>query len=402
MTMSSRKRLQEEEGWALVTAFMLMMMMLSIGLAVFAMSDTQTKRSAEERQRESQLNLTEGVLSSQIFALSRNWPATVAGRYYDCTEASANVLQCPTAARVRSHFDAVDFMQPSTWTTQVRDNSGGSPLYYSDATVLSQPSWDSNQDGQLWVRAQGRLGDESRVIVARVKVESLPIAFPNAPFVAGSMGTSNSGGHGGRALVETNGTAGIVRCSDTTPPSSSNPCRGYDPNKGQVDGPVTADPNTPVNVVTPEMLDALRATARANETYWPKPGQACPPNPTGKVVFVEGPAHCDYENSSVKSSINSPSAPGIFVVANGTASCQGNIDWYGVIYMVNAQNSSGTVFNNTGGCTVRGGIFIDGPGRLEIGSNAPNLVYDPSMVLNATAYGTAGIVQNTWREYHPG
>jgi hypothetical protein len=385
-----------EEGWALVTAVVLMTIMLGLGLAAYSMSDNQQKLSGVERAREAQLNLTEGVLSAQIFALSRNWPAAAAGAYpTSCTQGSANPDQCPQAARVRSHFDAVDFRPGSAWTVQVRDNGGTYRSYYTDAVLAGQPAWDADGDGQVWVRAQGTIKNKTRVLVARVKVESLPVRFPNAPFVAGSMGTSNSGGHGGRVLVDTAGSPGIVRCVNPTPaaaPNRGNPCAGYDAD--QINGTVLSQPDTPTNVITPEVLDALRQTAKANGTY----SAGCPANPVGKVVFVES-GNCEYR---VNGSVNSQANPGIFIVNSGTMFCNGNTSWYGIMYLVNAQNSSGVVFDNKGGCTVYGGIFIDGPGRLEIGSNAPNLVYDPTLVFNATAYGTAGIVQNTWREFQPG
>lgn len=395
----ARVRASEEGGWALVTSVALLAVMIGLGLAAFAMSDQQTRQTGRERSYESTLNLTEGVLSSQIFALSRNWPATAARAYTDCTQATAtNPTQCPTPARTTGNFDAVDFRQATAWKTQVRDNGGGASAYYTDAVGLAQPRWDANNDGQVWVRAEGILGGRNRVIVARVKVESLPIRFPNGPFVAGSFATGNAGN---KLIVDTKGTAGVVRCSYTPPATRGNACASYDFNKGQVNGPVTSSPSLETNLIQPEMLDALRQTAKANGTYY----TGCPANPTGKVVFVEGspgePVNCDYNNSAVKNDVNSVANPGVFIVNYGVAGCSGNITWFGAVYMVNGQNTTNTVFGSTGGCTVQGGIFIDGPGRLEVGSNKMNLVYDPALVLNATAYGTAGIVQNTWREYQP-
>lgn len=397
-------KLHDEDGWTLVTAIVLMAVMLGMGLAALAMSDNQQVQTRVERERESQLNLTEGVLSAQIFALSRNWPAAVTGTYPTvCTEASTDTERCPTATRVRTHYDAVDFTRGSAWTVQVRDNGGGARDLYSDTVLASQPAWDANADGQVWVRAEGGIGGRNaagqitrrpRVLVARVRVEAMPVRFPTAPFVAGSVGTSNSGGHGGRSLIETGGSPGIVRCTSTqssTGPTRSDPCIGYDP--GQVNGTIESQPTTPTNILTPEMLDALRQTAKANSTHYPATA-GCPTSPAGRVVFVER-GDCDWR---LNTNVNSRENPGILIINNGTAFCNGNTIWYGIIYMVNAQNSSGVVFDNTGGCTVHGGIFIDGPGRLAIGSNAPNLVYEPDFIFNTTAYGTAGIVQNTWRE----
>ena len=401
--------LRDEDGWTLVTAIVLMAVMLGMGLAALAMSDNQQKQTRVERERESQLNLTEGVLSAQIFALSRNWPAAATGAYPSaCTETSTSTAvteQCPTVDRVRSHYNAVDFNNGSAWTVQVRDNGGGARDLYSETVLTTQPTWDADGDGQVWVRAEGGIGTRNaagqitrrpRILVARVKVESLPVRFPSAPFVAGSVGTSNSGGHGGRSLIETTGSPGIVRCtpnqSSATGPTRSDPCIGYDP--GQVNGTIESHPSTPTNIITPEMLDALRQTAKA-QTTWHSATAGCPDTPAGNVVFIER-GDCDWRFNG--GGVNSRENPGILVVNNGTVKCSGNTPWYGIIYMVNAQASSGVVFDNTGGCTIYGGIFIDGLGRLAIGSNAPNLVFEPDFIFNTTAYGTAGIVQNTWRE----
>jgi hypothetical protein len=57
---------------------------------------------------------------------------------------------------------------------------------------------------------------------------------------------------------------------------------------------------------------------------------------------------------------------------------------------------------------VHGGIFVDGTGRLALGSSGnsgggqANLIYDPTVFPPMQAYGTAGIIQNTWREITAG
>ncbi len=395
----------------LVTALILMTVMLGLGLAVMSMSDTQTRQTGRQRANEARLNLTESVVSSSIFALSRNWPATATGAYPECTQASTNAAFCPNPARVLEHHAGqVDFKQGSAWSVRVLDNGGTSRDFFSSAT-LSQPTWDAGgdpatggPDGQMWIRAEGLIDGRPRVIVAKVRVEQVPMNFPSAPFVAGSMAVSNAGGHGGRPVIDGSGKPGIVRCGPVTAPTCTqfiNDGR----NKNQVPNGVVSDPNLEANIVSPEILDSLRQTAQANGTYYET---GCPQNPSGSVVYVAN-ANCSFTAAngtrggacpSGNSCVNSASQPSVFIIERGTWTCTGNVLWYGVVYLVNSQNSSGTVFDNRGNCTVQGGVFVDGPGRMEVGSNAPNLVYDPNLVLNSTAYGTAGIVQNTWREYY--
>jgi hypothetical protein len=159
--------------------------------------------------------------------------------------------------------------------------------------------------------------------------------------------------------------------------------------------------------------------AKDRGTYY----TSCPANPNGQVVFVES-GNCSYSANTpvINGAVNGGTKQGIFVVNSGTLSLSGNLVWYGAIYMANAQNCGPTSFtgcingkykdtvvdlNGTG--TVYGGIYIDGNGRLQAGSsgnagagNAPNLVYDATTLPNVTAYGTAGIIQNTWRELTAG
>jgi hypothetical protein len=86
--------------------------------------------------------------------------------------------------------------------------------------------------------------------------------------------------------------------------------------------------------------------------------------------------------------------------------------YYGVIYNINGSDkqpaqpslqSSDTVVEIKNAC-IYGSIVIDGPGGLEIGSNNGanycngNMQYDANVANRLRAFGTAGIVQNSFRE----
>jgi hypothetical protein len=54
-------------------------------------------------------------------------------------------------------------------------------------------------------------------------------------------------------------------------------------------------------------------------------------------------------------------------------------------------------------------VTIDGSGRLEVGSSGnnsqkdpPNLQFSPNAFNALASWGTAGLVQSTWRELPPG
>ena len=212
------------------------------------------------------------MLSSQIYLLSRSWPESVASAYpASCSETSTDP-KCPDPGQLESHFSAVDFKLDPTWTVQVVDNPGAPGRFYSDSLLTSGAArWDQSgpqgvPDGEMWVRAEGRLDGRKRVVVARVRVEKEQLPLPaNSAFVAGSVETGNSGNKN----IITGG--GIVRCPNgtdgTDPPShKDNECEGFDP--AQVIGAVTPDTDTPANLVPAAALQSLRSMAKSRGTYY--------------------------------------------------------------------------------------------------------------------------------------
>jgi hypothetical protein len=90
----------------------------------------------------------------------------------------------------------------------------------------------------------------------------------------------------------------------------------------------------------------------------------------------------------------------VFIVTRGSFSIGANDTYYGIVYALNlpAPGSSGVLISTAGGGTIVGGAFVDGPGTVQVGNNAENLVFDDRAFTQITSYGTAGVVQNTWRE----
>jgi hypothetical protein len=424
------RRLPREDGWALVTAMMVMSTMLFIGLAAIAFVDTESRSSGRERQAEARLNLTEGALATELYQLSHDWPTASPG-FDDCTETStpASAPRCFTVAQLKANYQQVDFSLGPKWKVQVRDDAGAAPAnpgvcdpsasgmggYYNDS-ILAGANYDANRNCQLWVRAEGTLRGSKRVVVAKVRVDTRPVQFPIAPFVSGSFNTGNNSGS--KVIVDGAGQTGQVRCD-----SSTSGCVDFASGQLTQPGSVASDQGLSDNVVDPAMVEALRATAKQNGSYYSTatPGKTtCPADPSGAVVFVED-LSCSYQAGAV---VNGTTKQGIFIINRGTLEISGNREWWGAIYLVNAQGcgtvTTGPCINSsaghkdvvaeiTGTVTVHGGIFVDGKGRLTLGSsgnsgtgNLPNLMYDPSVFPPLQAYGTAGIIQNTWRELTAG
>jgi len=384
------RRWRDESGAVLATSMIMLGLMMTMALAAFAYVDTQQQSSASERIRETSFNLSESLLGAQVFILSRGWPGTAANAYpSNCTTGVVSV-RCPDAAAVAGAFGGPDVAQGITWSTRVRDNSSPAANFYSDAITASQPTYDANADGKLWVRAQASIDGRRRTLVGLVKVEEVTEAFPKNVITAGKFQTSNQGR---KVIVDTKGNSAqaaplAVRCLVLT-----SACLDYEANKGQVSPDTTQTGYTGGNALSPDALERLRDKAIANGTYY---ATGCPANPSGALVYIAN-GNCSYNNSA-GTCCNTQAAPGMLIIANGTLSMTGNIVFSGVVYMANQQNSSSYILNLGGTVAILGAIAIDGNGGLSAGASGVNVVYDANVFSRIVSYGNAGIIQNTWRE----
>ena len=397
------RRLRSEDGNVLVIAVMMMTLMLVLGSSALSVVDTQTDVVKKERQHESTFNLAEGVLHAQTYVLARLGTGSSSQPFPElCDDASSDPL-CPADEDLTRSFDpavqndyAVD-----TWNTQVRDNPDGD--FYSEAGFAAAARYDANDDKQLWVRSNATVRGRIRTIVALIKVEFRAVAFPKYALAGGWFQTSNNGR---KTILDATGSLGVaVRCVEDEP-STQSTCLGYDPNKDQLEPAghyQTEYPATATGVLSGELQD-LEDFARANGTYY----EGCPVNaggqsdPNGQVVVVEN-GNCSFTNSSAaapgqSTCCNSAADPGVFIMKCGTVSLSGNIEFYGIIYVPNQCGLTGTVVETQGTALISGGVIIDGGGGMVAGSSGMNLQFDPWAFDSVSVAGTAGVVQNTWRE----
>ncbi len=386
-----------ERGSALVPALLVMVMLLSFGLSVASAVDTDSGDSRRERERETSFNVTEGALNAQIYQLSTSWPgATATGSPTSCTSTGSSAA-CPNQAALAANFTSVDTAANTTWETQVRDNGGSSPNFWSENLLTTQPSHDANNDNFLWVRSHGIVRGRPRTLVALVEAENVTLSFPRATLVAGHFDVSNNGN---KVMIDTNGTANefapgdiIVRCSLASPT-----CADFEAAKGQIEpNTVRSDVNQP-RAVSVEALDQLRERAKSDGNYHTGCGPLMGDQP-GEVVFMEDATGCQWNGNTV---YNSKLKPGYVVIARGAIGrINGGAEFYGILYHANLDNSSADLITLAGNVSVFGSIVIDGPGGLSAGSSKVNLVYDGNVAENLKAFGTVGIVQNTFREISP-
>jgi type II secretory pathway pseudopilin PulG len=397
-----RPRLVEDEGgWALLTALLLMVVMLIGGLSLLRAVDTQTDSSKVERRRETAFNLAEGAMNAQMFALSRDWPGPgMASNPYPawCTP-SVDVSRCPSSPALTSAFANVDAAGAS-WTTTVRDD-GASPLttYYDDATIASQPNYDANDNGRVWVRAQATAKGKTRTLVALVRLQLQEEDAIHAAVAAGRLVLTNNGS---KPIIDGGGPV-VVRCAPATGESTA--CLGQPVGQGGIKN--TADlmsflqtqipGTTPAwNTSLPPAMSAaalarLKQTAIGDGTYY----ATCPPDAklTGAVVWIEN-GNCAPGGGM----INSPGNPGMLIINRGSIDFEAQTDFYGIIYSPNADNRTDAIVKVHADGVVHGGVLVDGWGIVEVGSNKSNIVYDPNAFKAVRSYGSAGVIQNTWRE----
>jgi hypothetical protein len=387
----------------LATAVILMSLMMGLGLAAFSLVDSQTRESGNERIRESSFNVGEGLLGAQVFILSREWPkgnpavdATMPNYPSSCGPGVTHPL-CPDAQQLTEAFGGPDVAKGVQWETRVRDNwldppvaggcqagGGGTPGYYTDARMADAPRWDSNGDCRVWVRASATIDGKRRTMIGLVRVEQVAEQFPNNTLTAGKFRTLSAGA---QTYIDTQGPtlgqpgAVAVRCT-----TSDDSCTDYEASRDQVK-PNVVERGFTGSALSPEALRRFEDTATVRDP-------ASCDKLAGKVVYFK----TANLNCTANANYNSPSSPGILIIENGSLILNGTINFYGVIYLGNAQGSSDYILTLRGNTQVFGSVAVDGNGGVQIGDSKLNLIYNPSVFSHLVSFGNAGIIQNTWRE----
>jgi Tfp pilus assembly protein PilX len=382
--MTMRNRIADESGWVLVTATVLTTVMLAIGLVAAGMMDADTRRTREQRERETALNLDEGVLYAQSLVMATNWPSsaeidplTGQPQYYPatCTSAGAANAACPnpqTLAAANSStpgsalFNSVDVKKSDaaigkdvSWATKVRDNGGALATSY-DATKADLPqagcftsapcTYDANKDHEMWVQSRAVVRGKPRNVVARLRLEELAESVPETAVVSGALQITNNGNHNGTPIINADGSQVVVRCGDAAVAT----CAQFE--DGQI---MPADPQSDgssPNMMTAEQLGRFKQRALIDHNYF----SGCPGENgdgydlSGKVVWVEGcnsppsltnkvpttPCGPNLPAGLDPDCVNTETSPGLLIWHCGLADMSGGWTYRGVLYIVN--NSDNT------------------------------------------------------------
>ena len=170
------------------------------------------------------------------------------------------------------------------------------------------------------------------------------INFPQYAVLAGKVGGKNSGGHGGRPLVNSTGSRSASPCAaarrrSRPPASTSNPTKGP-----QLQPPANFQLNYPRQsaLEDPDALQALEDVARANGTYY----AGCPANPNGKIVVIENAGTAGTRTARRRrpapakccNTLANPGPPASS--SSGKVDFGGNIEFWGVVWNANLDNST--------------------------------------------------------------
>lgn len=415
------RRARNEEGFALVSAIVLLTVIMALGLGLLLFTDNQQKASAREQASEAAFNVAEAALNAQVGQLSRKWPLNETEMPSSCVSGtSTETNDCPSPTDVKldpntgsttcSGTDAWGSPLSNQWTTYVRRDIGESPLFSSTAEQ-PEPSYAASEGGALWVRSVGVVQCHPVTVVTLVTRLRVSLVVPEDAIAGNWFKVTNKGN---KVIVNREGHAAqagpvSMRCE---PPRSraSGTCEEYEAPKEQVSPPIEEHPTTSTTTLTASQLAVIKSEAQAHGTFYSLTSPYhCPTSmneleggtlSTGRApVYIEG---CGALKIKANGTANTESDPGFLVIADGTLELSGNSTYYGVIYAANLQKSSEAVVKLQGGTVVVGGIIVDGAGGIEFGSsgqggNPANLVFDSLAIHNLTISAGAASTRNSFR-----
>lgn len=409
------RRAHDDDGFVLATAIVILAIMMGLGLGLLLLTDSQQKASGHEQASETSFNVAEAALNAQIGQLSNSWPSSkeLAFPTAGCTAANSTATPgCPTSETLNVGYPSESTTCPAgspkdpwgspltnKWTTYVRDDVGESPYFNSsEESAASTPTYDANGNGKVWVRVVGVVQCKVVSLVALASEQLVTVPFPSSAISGNWFRTSNNGN---KVIVNTKGKSsqagGVsMRCNgfEGTAKEIKEQCEEWDEKHGQVSPNTTEVAANPSQTLTASQLADIKKAAQASGHYFAT--GHCPSSlaeATGTSVYIEGPCELSYTGGTG----NSEKAPGFLVLVNGTFKLNGNAEFFGTVYAVNAQGSSGVVVEVHGNSNITGSINVDGNGGISFGSSHENLTYSNTAVEELKVFAGASATRNSFR-----
>ncbi|MDO9410373.1 hypothetical protein [Patulibacter sp.] len=179
----------------LVPTMALLMITLALGLAMLSVVDTQARESGRQRVSESTFNLAEGTANATAAVLADGWPArTTATCALPMAEggldAPADPVTVPERIRaiLASSYTDGDYDDGAAWEVHLCDDglSGTHQVTWSD-DALTQPAWDANGNGRMWIRAQATVGGRRQAMARLVQVGTVSPLPTGYAAIAGQL-----------------------------------------------------------------------------------------------------------------------------------------------------------------------------------------------------------------------
>ncbi len=409
-------RLRDERGAALVTAMLVTVLIGAIGIAGLIAADRFQRGTGEERVRETALQLAGAALSGQVIPLNGVWPTSAALELPSTCTSAATVARCPSPASLAASFQDTP-AAAGTWTVEVRDDAytSGDDERYDRAELLGNPRWDRNGNGRLWIRAEATVQGRRRSVVSMVRRQEIRVPLPRASVIAGALELSNNGNKvlldelGCSAKLDTpvegcataQPGAVLLRCEAPATSTIGDSCLSS--REGQISPPVQGRYDGPV--LSSELVAVLKNIAIAEGNYYttcPQASVLADPARAGATVYVEANgATCSYTGNHT---FNSHIRPGRLIIEKGKLDLGGTNRFYGLILALNGltpPDDSSAVVTVGGNATVQGAVYIEGAGKLVLGSSRENLIFDERALTDATSFSLAAIEHNSFRELTP-
>jgi hypothetical protein len=162
---------------------------------------------------------------------------------------------------------------------------------------------------------------------------------------------------------------------------------------------VTTGATIPSSALTASQILSLERQASSAGTLYTCPSSATNlSSVNGAPVVITGPCNLSIGSNTV---VNSSTTPGVLVIENGTLTLGGNATFYGLVYMLNRQNTGGAAVTISGNASVQGLISVDGNGGVVAGSSKTNVVYDSRATSLLRGESGAVLNKNSFRVLPP-
>ena len=339
-----------------------------------------------ERERDSSFNLGESALYAEAFVLGQDWP-TAANQYPPRSARRPPRPEhagAPTPNDLRSALDSPalpDLSSGAQWTIRVRDNGSPTTGTDYDSSTDSQPNYDANGDGKLWVRADGVAKGRSRSIVGLLQLEELGESVAQNVITAGHFYTSNNGN---KVIVDTQGNSAtgsqvVVRCTPdrgraaTPAAGASGTTRTRRPGVARTGS--TPCRSTP-NAMTPAQVAPVQGRGD-RERHLLTPTLPAEPHRAGRVRGDE--LHDHLRQNTYKDDYNTARLARVRDLHGrhpGPRRRQGDLLRLRVHAQPARRTSTMTRFIMHANGTLAGGVSVDGKGGVEAGSDKFNIIFD--------------------------